>query len=738
MSGAAGGSTILREFLLKLGYSEDEQSRRKFTDGIKHMTETVAALGAAMIAAAAGVVAGVKTMAEDADRMYFVSQRTKASAANIRALESAFEGLGGTAGQARAVLEKLGDYVRASPGNVKYLEALTGAKWHDAATGMEELSEAFKKQIESGVDISVVFAEATRAGLSQADVLVLLQKDFRETAEEYRHMAEKIIGDSKRQQEIVENAHQFMRAYSALSTAVNDFAVGFGDMLGTKLKPSIDKMREYLEEHSVAINTFLEAASKWIINAIEKMIEFGEKATEALGKLYQWYQKLTPEGKNLALAIGGVATAIFLLNTAIGSSPVVRLLALAAGLVTLYEDYEKWEETGKTGLINWAKWKPGIEAAIEAVKEVRDYIVEGVEAIGGWKKAFEGLVGFVSVIWAGKMLLAVASVATALAPILAVMAVFAASAAAGYSIAHAIDESMSNDAKAAEMADQMKLEAIRGPFGLTGYKDKSGKTYSVEELAAMHTQRRGVDSATQAKSAREGYDQYIAMGASPEIAAAMIAQEKRESGFDSGAIGDNGQARGLYQHHADRRAAILAGTGIDMATASAADQRRGAWWELHHGEKAAFDKMMQVSAKGGRDAAGVTGAAATTEFERPADRAGQGAIGASLAREYYDAFAGKAAGDVPSKEPESALGKIGKALAGIDLAPALATQPALAPGAEHNTSTTDDHRSVTQVTNHINLHGVKYDDPKVAADVIAAALSDSQARLARNNTVNVK
>lgn len=726
MSGATGGnSQILREFLLKLGYAEDESSKRKFGDAIKAMTLTVAGLGAAMVAAAAGVVAGVRSMANNANELYFVSQRTKASAQDIRALESAFTNLGGTAGQARAALEKLGDYVRASPGNVKYLESLTGKQWHDAASGMEELSEAFKRQMAAGTDIAVIMQEARQAGLSEADVLVLLQKDFTQTAQTYRKMADSILGDTRRQQAIVENAHAFTNSYNELSAEVNLFAVNFGDMLSTKLKPSIDKMKAYLVEHADTINAFLEKAATAISKVIGEMVHFATSTDDALEKLYKWFTQLTPEGKATAEAIAAVGAALLVLNTGLLKSPVGILITLGTALATLYNDYQKWKENKDSSLIDWGKWEPGITAATEALKTITGYISEGAQLVGGWTRAFEGLAAFVGVVWVARMGVAIASVLASLAPILAAMAVFGAATAAGYYIAHGVDNLLNDNEKAKEMAASMGLEEKF--FG--GYKDSSGKSYSVQDLAAMHARTRGPDSATQAQSAREGYDQYIAMGATPAIAAAMIAQEKRESGFDPSAIGDSGAARGLYQWHADRRNAMLAGSGIDVSTASAADQRKAAWWELHHGEQGALKKMLEQNGN-----VGATGAAATVYFERPRDRNEQGALGASLASEYDRAFGGTAPGTVPSRSPVAPL-----VLPPGTLPPTTAVSPSVHPSAYTVPAGADDHSSTMNQTNNINVHGDTGAgmDARTIAATIANSIGDKTARVMRNTVPNI-
>lgn len=730
MSGTAGGTQILREFLMRLGYAEDESSRRKFTDAIHSMTLTVAGLGAAVVAAAAGVIAGVRQMASGAEQLYFTSQRTKSSARDIGALKEAFENLGGTAGQAQAALERMAEKIKASPGIKSYIESLTGGKqYKDAATAMEDLSEAFQQAIESGTDISVIFKQAENIGLTTADVYVLLQKDFKATAEEYREMADRILGDSDRQQEITKRAYEFMKSYRALRQEVNLFAEGFADTMYTKLKPSIDAMREYLVNHTKEINAFLLGAANVISEAIARLVRFGEAASRAVGALIGWYDKLTPTGKLVAETIAGVATAIFLMNTAIGKSPVVRLLALAAGLVELYNDYQHWKETGETGIVNWEKWEPAITKATAAVKEIVEWIRSGVEAVGGWEKALTGFAAFIGTVWAASTAIAmgkaVVVIMAALSPLLSALAAIAVGVAAykaGSAIAHYIDDTMSENDKAEEFAKSKGFTLATPGRPTGGYKDQGGKYYTNAELAAMYNRTRGPDSAAQAQAAKEGYDQYIAMGATPAVAAAMIAQEKAESAFDPGARGDNGAAGGLYQHHKDRRDAIMAGTGIDMWNSTAANQRRGAWWELHHGESDAFNKMMEAG-----DNPGVAGAAGSTAYERPADRNEQAALRAQLAREYYNAF--KTAPAMPLPPPVPPVGTL------------LQAPPPLLPGAAHGAANDDHSNTTIHQTNHIHLGDIGGHDPNHVATLIGGSVRQhtqtALSQAARNGTANV-
>lgn len=136
---------------------------------------------------------------------------------------------------------------------------------------------------------------------------------------------------------------------------------------------------------------------------------------------------------------------------------------------------------------------------------------------------------------------------------------------------------------------------------------------------------------------------WMNQGYSRDQAAGWAANEQRESSGNPGAR--NGNHFGLYQWSSARRAKILAGVGIDVATASADDQRRAAAWEAQ--ESGIADKVK---------AAGSSGAAASIinqQFEIPG-------TGMALARESYirSIMAAKIAISGADSSPYSSTGSI--------------------------------------------------------------------------------
>lgn len=132
--------------------------------------------------------------------------------------------------------------------------------------------------------------------------------------------------------------------------------------------------------------------------------------------------------------------------------------------------------------------------------------------------------------------------------------------------------------------------------------------------------------AAQQAAAQESYEFWRGKGLSHEQSVGMVANERAESRHNPNARGDGGRAHGLYQHHPDRRAAILAGTGIDMSTATAAQQREGAYWEMTKGaEQKAWAALKRA------ESAGEAAAIVSKLYERPLDRDGEAQKRAGIA-----------------------------------------------------------------------------------------------------------
>ena len=159
-----------------------------------------------------------------------------------------------------------------------------------------------------------------------------------------------------------------------------------------------------------------------------------------------------------------------------------------------------------------------------------------------------------------------------------------------------------------------------------------GSTFAGASLGDHARGGIGRGAAGMEAGARESFEFWKSKGLTPEQAAGLAGMEQGESSFNPRAVGDSGQAHGAFQWHADRRAKIRAGTGIDIDTATHKQQLEAAYWEFQNTEKAAWDAV-----KKGRTATDAARAGVHL-FERPADKEGQSIVRGGMAEGWLKRF----------------------------------------------------------------------------------------------------
>jgi hypothetical protein len=197
---------------------------------------------------------------------------------------------------------------------------------------------------------------------------------------------------------------------------------------------------------------------------------------------------------------------------------------------------------------------------------------------------------------------------------------------------------------------------------------------------------------------------FLSKGLSQDQVAGILANISAESGFNPNLSGDNGTSYGLFQHHADRLAAMRAQYG---ANPTAQQQLEFAWQELQTSHEMTLLRLQQQ-----RTASGAAYEFAGS-FEVP-QNTGQRANERAAAAPQFLPGPRAAAGSTGAPSPVSAVPD--PALRPTAAVPARVGTSALA-GASNSTSTTDvrigNINVVTQAT-----------DPNGIAKGIGASLND--------------
>lgn len=412
----------LKDFLISLGFKVDEAGARKFDAVVAGTTLKAIELGVKVEAAALSVVAFTAKIASGLDDLYWASQRTGATVEGIKQIGYAVSQVGGSVDGARGSLENLARFMRNNPGAEGFLNRL-GVQTRDASGNMRDMATIFTGvgQRLSSMPYYRANQYAEMLGLDE-NTLMAMRRGIGQFSGEYTAMA-KAIGYNADVAAVSSN--KFMTSLRSFGLMAGMARDKIGSSLADGLSGSLDRLRRQILENFPKIEGAITSTVKGILWAGEMVGRVIYRLIQAASDIRSWWIGLDSDTQKLIQTLGGLLVAWRLLNAAMLASPVSWVLALAAAILLLYDDYRTWKEGGKS-LIDWKQWEPAIEKAKAAILWLRDKLLGLKDDVGGWQNAFEVLATFVAGSWAARMLLGIAKVGRGFSPILAAMAAISA------------------------------------------------------------------------------------------------------------------------------------------------------------------------------------------------------------------------------------------------------------------------------------------------------------------------
>lgn len=355
------GNTI-RDFMVALGFSIDNAGAKRMGDTLQNVENKAKSLNTVLLGLATGAVIAVTKTASELDKLYYSSQRIGASANNIRGFEAAIAQMGGTAGNALQTLESLAQKVRQSPGYEGMVNNL-GVSTRDQNGAMRDRVEVMKDMSKTlaGMEYYQANAYASALGIDESTLMAMRDPAFLQNMEKYQKL-QKEMGMSNG---LAESGKDFMVQFRDVTLTVKALSEVILMTAGKALIPVLK-----------IINTGLQSAIQWFSGLDPRLKAFlatGLKiAMLALifGGLFVAISKLA----GVLSIIKGLLFLFRALNLAILASPIGIILALAAAIALLWDDYQTWKNGGKS-LIDWGEWAGGIETAITRIKELAQVIM---------------------------------------------------------------------------------------------------------------------------------------------------------------------------------------------------------------------------------------------------------------------------------------------------------------------------------------------------------------------------
>lgn len=164
-------STILREYLVALGFKIDKAGSKNFDKTVNNTSNNVKVLGKGLVSVATAAQTMVAVFTVQMERLFYSSKKAEATASNLQAIEYGASRVGISADAMRGSMEGFARSIRSNPGLVGLLNSLgVEVKGRDKSDVFMDLVASLKK---------MPFHVAERyAGLFgiDADQLLLLQQ----------------------------------------------------------------------------------------------------------------------------------------------------------------------------------------------------------------------------------------------------------------------------------------------------------------------------------------------------------------------------------------------------------------------------------------------------------------------------------------------------------------------------------------------------------------------------------
>lgn len=300
-------SVVIREFLVALGFKVDEKGLKNFKEGVEGTTKGVKQLIATVSGAALTVSAGVAAFASKLERLYFVSQRTGASATNLRGFEFAARNMGVSADAATGTIENLARFLRNNPAGEGYLATL-GVQTRNANGELRDTVDIMSDLGKSLANKPTWLASqyGNILGIDENLMLAMRNGDFEKLLAQYREMS-KSTGLDK----AADDSHRFMTQLRGLGTSFENLGIRVEGAMLQKIGPQLERFQRWMDEHGDEI-----------ANRITDIANAVVKAAAAMGPPLAW---LADKFVELDRGTDGWSTKILLLGVALKALGVFKI-----------------------------------------------------------------------------------------------------------------------------------------------------------------------------------------------------------------------------------------------------------------------------------------------------------------------------------------------------------------------------------------------------------------------------
>lgn len=269
-------STIIREFLVALGYKHDEAALKKLAGGVTSATKSVLVLGTVIEATAIAVATGVARFASNLEALYFASQRTGSGASSLKAFDLAARNFGASIEEAQGSVESLAAFLRNNPGGGNVIAGWLGSVGVSArdANGQLLTGTALMGQLGKMFQIMRANNQTFRAnqiagmlGISDRTMLAMSTPGFQEELARQEKRA-------RAWDEVSAAAHRFMVRLEDLKLQFAQTMLGFEGPAMDALEGLMKRFATFLQLHGKEAVKELGQAFTWLIDKLGELLNW--------------------------------------------------------------------------------------------------------------------------------------------------------------------------------------------------------------------------------------------------------------------------------------------------------------------------------------------------------------------------------------------------------------------------------------------------------------------------------
>lgn len=272
---------VMRQFLVSLGFKVDEVQQRKFDTNIKRVDEAALRLGKTLLATGAAAQAMVIGFANSFEKLYYLSQRTGTSAADIKAAGAAGKQIGLNAEAIEATIANISRAMKADPGVAALIEGLTGKS--TSGRGVDKVLQDYIKALSKYPDF-VAFDFASQVGIDPDTYLQL-----KNNLDEYVAAQEKNLALQKQYGVDMDKQAEALKKYKQELSELGTKVELVGLKIAEKLLPSFVRLAQ-------AAGTTVDNVSKLIDLLAAGDVGTVSKAPTPNSRPRNWFDSVLPEG----------------------------------------------------------------------------------------------------------------------------------------------------------------------------------------------------------------------------------------------------------------------------------------------------------------------------------------------------------------------------------------------------------------------------------------------------------